>query len=354
MKTAVILFAASDSRFLFEKAFGGRSAYERTLSWASAVPGASGIFVFASPLNSTVCRREAQNAGVPVILKEDGGWTLSRLLDALAAAAAEVDAEAAVFAFADCPFLDTALTAELTLTHEKYAAEYTFADGYPYGLAPEVLDRGTAAILSSLAGSAQQKLGAAAVTRNGIMTLLKTDINSFEIETVLSPRDWRLYRFEFACGTTAGFAACRAMYAASEGKKQDAERLSETAAGLVSVLKTVPGFYNVQIEQGCPGSCTYCPYPRECEKKYGYAPSSGQASRMTLEQFKPLVRQMAELSGSAVVSLSAWGEPLLHPEFVDFVRAAAEEDGLSVMVETDGLLVQKNCAKACVQPRAEK
>ncbi|MCK9168910.1 MAG: spiro-SPASM protein [Treponema sp.] len=332
---------------MFEKVFDGRSAYDYALSWASSRSGHNnrGIFVFSAPSNSVLCRNEARNTGVSVVVKEQNLWTLTSLLDGITAVTVETGADSVVYAFADCPFLNGTLTEELMSTHEKYAAEYTFADGYPYGFAPEVLDKGTAVILAELSRTTQQKLGEAAVERNSISTLLKTDINSFEIETVLAPKDWRLYRFEFECGTKAGFTACRALYAAGNSGNMDVEKLSETAAGLETILKTVPGFYNVQIESHCPGTCTYCPYPHEFETKYGFKPSSENACRMSPEQFKPLVRQMAKLSGKAVVSLSSWGEPLFHPRFIDFVQAVVEQNGLSVMVETDGLLVNEELCR---------
>ena len=67
---------------------------------------------------------------------------------------------------------------------------------------------------------------------------------------------------------------------------------------------------------------------------------------MTLAEFRPLVSQMASLSESAVVSLSAWGEPLLHPDFTDFVKEVASYDGLSLLVETNGLHVTEElCEK---------
>lgn len=345
MKTAVILFAISDSPYMFDKLFDGNSAYDRALSWASSVPESAGIFVFAGGEYSSTCRSEALKAGIPVTVAGNRNWTLSAVLDGIAATAAESGAAASVCAFADCPFLDPALTREIISTHEKYAAEYTFADGYPYGFAPEVLDRGTASILADMSKTTQQKSGEAPFGRTSISSLLKTDINSFEIETILAPKDWRLYRFEFTCSTKAGIAACRALYDASAGGNMDAEKLSETAAGLVKVLKTVPGFYNIQIESRCRGTCSYCPYPEEFEKKYGFLPSSDKDGSMKLSQFKTLVKQMAGLSGQAVVALSAWGDPLLHPDFTEFVKTVTEQNGLSVMIETDGTLVTEElCA----------
>jgi spiro-SPASM protein len=353
MKTAVILNAASDPRYMFDKVFGGRSAYILALEWASSVSGQTGFFVLAGKNTSALCREGADAAGCSVSVIEKDAWTVEQLLDEISALTVSSGADTAVYAYADCPFLDKTLTGELLSAHEKYAAEYTFTDGYPYGFAPELLDKGISAILAQLAKTKQKKLGDSLVERNSIGTLLKTDINSFEIETVLAPKDWRLYRFEFACGSKAGLAACRALYGSSAGSGADAEQLSETAAGLVSVLKTVPGFYNVQIDSHCSSECTYCPYPKEHEKKYGFLPSSEKSERMTVERFSALVKQMESLSGNAVVALSAWGEPLLHPDFLDFVKAAAAEDGLSVMVETDGLHITEELCKA-VKEAADK
>jgi spiro-SPASM protein len=346
MKTAVVLFADPSSRYMHEKAFGGKSAFECVLSWASSVPGVNGIYVLAGNANSSLCREAAEKAGIRTEVQTAESWTVTSLLHALVTVAEKSGSDAAVYSYADCPFLDEKLTAETVMTHEKYRAEYTFADGYPYGLSPEVIDKGAAGILASLSETSQKAAGTAPVSRTCIYDLLKTDINSFEIETVLAPKDWRLYRFSFECGTKAGFTSCRALYGASGGGCRDAETLSETAARLVPVLRTVPAFYNVQIEDRCGGTCAFCPYPRSYEKKFGAKPSEGGAHSMDIGRFKALVRQMVMLSGTAVVGLSAWGEPLLHPDFAEFVKACAAEDGLSVMVETDGLAVTEQVCEA--------
>ena len=120
------------------------------------------------------------------------------------------------------------------------------------------------------------------------MKILKTDINSFEIETVLAPKDWRLYRLSFECSTKAGYIASRALYdACREGK--NATSLSEKAVTLVSVLKTVPAFYNVQISGREENECIYSPYREAYKKTYG----EKNPRDMTLAEFRPLVSQMA-------------------------------------------------------------
>jgi spiro-SPASM protein len=66
---------------------------------------------------------------------------------------------------------------------------------------------------------------------------------------------------------------------------------------------------------------------------------------MPLARFKTLVSDMVQLSGEAVVSLSLWGEPLAHPDFIGFMEAVLAQPGLSVLVETDGSLVTEELSQ---------
>jgi spiro-SPASM protein len=65
---------------------------------------------------------------------------------------------------------------------------------------------------------------------------------------------------------------------------------------------------------------------------------------MDTVKFKTLVKDMTKLSGEAVVSLSAWGEPLFHPDFAELIAATLAEPGLSLLIETDGALVTPELA----------
>lgn len=343
MKTVVVLFADEHSLHLFDVLADGKSAYEYALLWAVSVPESCGTVVFACPSNAEQCRKTAEKAGVKITLAEKSSWTVKELLSSIAETCVSYKADSALYSYADCPFLNTALTKEITDAHEKYCAEYTFADGYPYGFAPEALDKGAAAILASLASGTQMKAGSVRVSRNSIFSLIKTDINSFEIETILAPEDWRLYRYEFACGSKAGFMSCAALLKYGVAGKTAAE-LSKAAASDSAILRTVPAFYNIQLSEKCSGKCTYCPYPAAYRTKNGKGPEES-CGYMTVENFRKVVKQASVLSEQAVVSLSAWGEPLSYPHITEAVQAVLAEKGLSVLIETDGLLVTEElCA----------
>ena len=283
------------------------------------------------------------------------GWTSASLVKAMAIEAGKDDAASVIYACSDTPFLDLPLTEKLMEFHSDYNAEYTFQEGYPYGFAPEILDSGAAAIISSLAEGNCKAEGDKAVSRESIFSIVRGDINSFEIENLISPEDFRLLRLDLSCSNKSGFEACRSLYAllsergiasdsvwglVSHEKKEDywsdydmtVLEISGIAKCAASVLQTVPAFYNIQIEGRCEGKCVYCPYPAAFSQKYGEKVWE-TSRRMEIGDFSSLIGQISDLSGSAVVSLSLWGEPLLCPGLDAYVGKVLEHDGLSVLIE---------------------
>jgi spiro-SPASM protein len=58
---------------------------------------------------------------------------------------------------------------------------------------------------------------------------------------------------------------------------------------------------------------------------------------MPLESFAGLVRKIAAFAGDAVVDISLWGEPSLHPRIFEIITAALEEPGIDLVIETSGI-----------------
>jgi len=244
-----------------------------------------------------------------------------------------------LFTYNDLPYLNKKLSEKILDSHIKYKAEYTFADGYPYGFCPEALNAGTVGILAELSKNNQKELGEKAVSRDGIYNLIKTDINSFDVETVLAESDWRLLRLAFHCGKKDNFMQCKALFDAVDIKKcDDAEKLSEIASECPGCLKTVPGFYNLQISDKVSFDAVYLPYCRAYEEKNKISPlKAPPASIMPFEKCSSLIDKIAAFSEEAVIALSAWGEPLSHPDIIKIIEKILSYQGLSVFLETDGL-----------------
>ena len=312
MKSIVVLF---DEKNKYEdiKAFDGKSAVE-------------------------LCAAAAASLELPV-KTVTGLCTKSELAAKLDSICKENQADAVVFSFADCPFLNKPLVQELLDTHFEYRAEFTFAEGYPEGFAPVIIDKGTLSILAELSKTTAAEAGAQKITRNSLFELIKTDINSFEVETVLAPVDWRLFRFAFDCRKKETFTACQRLFElskeASAGSAACAAELSELASKAPGILKTLPSFYNIQLAQKCRGTCSCCPYPDAIKKQNGKAPDAADGIMDKVKLFE-LIDKIADFSGEAVIGLSAWGECFNHPALIEIIQKILSFDGLSVLIEADG------------------
>ena len=319
MKT-IVIFYDDNSPYADNKAFNGKSAVELSALWAEELK-LEAYTVKAANLTELLCN-----------IKE---------------LCSQHEAENVVFSYNDLPYLNKKLSQKIIDSHIKYKSEYTFADGYPYGFAPEALNAGTVGILAELSKTTQASLGEKAVTRDGIYNLIKTDINSFDVETVLADADWRLLRLAFHFGKKDNFMQCKALFdSASADDFEDAEKLSKIASVNPACLKTVPGFYNIQIADKVSYDAIYLPYNKAYEEKTGLSPLNAAAtSIMPFEKYSKLIDDIASYSEEAVIGLSAWGEPLSHPRFIEIVEKILSYQGLSAFFETDGLLVTEELCK---------
>jgi spiro-SPASM protein len=329
MKNLVVLFAGSITPRALDPLSGGPSSFERAARWAARVPDASHLVIAARADEASRIRELASGLALSIETEvvSDAAWTVCGFFSRIAALSEGYDH--VFLSMADYPFLDTQFTGTLYENHLKYAAEYSFADGYPIGLAPEILARGILPILAGLA-----KDNAEPVSRNTVFETIKKDINSFDIETDIAPVDLRQLRLTFACDTKRNSLLCASL----EGI--DATNYGKLVAERAPALRTLPSFYGVQVAGKCPFECAYCPYPAFCRSGKGISPDVPATERtdtMPLESFSRLASKIASFSDDAVISLSLWGECAYHPEIASLVAAVLEHPGLSVLIETTGI-----------------
>ena len=196
MKNIAVINAIELSAPALRPLPGGASAFERSLLFARGLPGVQDVALLVSaPLPPG-----AGDIGAARVIQRES-WSTADLLSALADAAEGHDD--VFYFFGDCPLLDPGLAARMHENHRRYFADYTFADGFPVGLAPEILRRETAARLRTLAGD-----GADArrrPDRESLFTVIRRDINSFDIETELSPVDLRMLRATLCADSERNF-----------------------------------------------------------------------------------------------------------------------------------------------------
>jgi len=296
----------------FRPLFDGSSAFQRALSFGRRLPGVTDVVLLARP------EVEAP-AGIRAAVRAT--WSTAELLSEMDKAAEGHDD--VFYFFADCPFLDETVAARMHGNHRRYWADYTFADGFPYGLTPEILRRETAGRLSTMAAGDTR-----APDRQTVFTVISKDINSFDIETELAPTDLRLLRVSLSADTERNFLLLKRIVEKGGRESESICRVLQTEA---RILRTLPAFFPIQIVERCPHACSYCPYPLvggDILSRNGSLP---------LESFSALVRKIAAFCGDAVIDISLWGEPSLHPRIFDMIGAVLSEPGLSLVIETSGV-----------------
>jgi spiro-SPASM protein len=312
MKNTAVINGISLRDPAFRSLLGGESAFARALAYARRLPDVDRVVLLLSrPLPSF------DHGLVAEVVRES--WTVQTLLDELVSAAGGTQD---VFYFhADTPFLDDAVTARMYELHRRYAADYTFADGYPAGLTPEILTPETARRLRGMAGDGVPD-------RETLFTVIRKDINAFDIETEISAEDQRLLRVTLAADTERNFLLLKRVV---EHGGRDAPGICAVLRDTPRILRTLPAFFPVQVVERCPHACSYCPYP-----VFGGA-IQDKSGAMPVAAFADLARRIAEFAGDAVIDVSLWGEPGLHPQMAELAAAALALPGIELVIETSGV-----------------
>ena len=312
MKNIAIINSIGLRAPAFRPLVNGKSAVALAIEFARSLPEVGEVVLFLTkPLEEA--------AGCAVSIRET--WTMASLLEEVSQRAE--GAEDVFYLFGDCPFLNIDIARRMHSHHRQYWADYTFADGYPYGLTPEILKRETVSRLRGLAGE-----GTGTPERDSIFSLIRKDINSFDIETEISPVDLRMLRVSLAADTERNFLLLSRIVA---GGGRDAESVCRFLTEQPRSLRTLPAFFPIQIVERCPQACSYCPYPLlggDILSKTGF---------MTVESFSALVRKISAFCGDAVIDVSLWGEPSLHPRIYEIIGAVLQEPGLDLVIETSGI-----------------
>ncbi|MDR0315499.1 MAG: spiro-SPASM protein [Treponema sp.] len=317
MNVLLVLFAGRLSGEALEPLIAGKSSFSLALEQAQKFPGVSKTVLLA-PVDGDL---PLVPSGIQ--LEKRAVWTKKGLLDALASLSDGFDLT--YFAWADCPFLDPVLAGKIAERHRRYVAEYSYADGWPYGLAPELLSPGTAAILAKILGEDDGP-----VERDALFSVIQKDINAFDIETEIAPVDLRCHRLNLCADSKRNLLLLRR---SSAGQTiPDAAAVERLIAEQPEMLRTLPNFFPVQVYGGCPQSCAICPYPA----------TSGEALTarkdfMEAAKFESLLDRIAAFSGDAVIDLSLWGELSLHPQKMALIEMVLQRPQLALIIETSGI-----------------
>jgi len=315
MNGILVLYAGHLSDEAFQPIFNGKSSFELALEQAKKFPNVGKTAILASENGNF-----SSFSGIQI--EKRASWTKKSLLEKISELQAGFDC--VYFAFADCPFLDPSLAQALAERHFRGAAEYSYADGWPYGLAPEILSPGTAGILAKIL------VEDGPVERDILFSVIQKDINAFDIEAEISPVDLRCHRLNLCADSKRNLLLLKNFFDAAGAKIPSTADVERIINEQPQILRTLPAFYPIQVYGGCPQKCAYCPYPAVTDVL-------GRKDFMDSAKFESLLDKIAAFSGDAVIDLSLWGELSLHPEKMKLIEAVVSRKELSLIIETSGL-----------------
>lgn len=217
----------------------------------------------------------------------------------------------------DAPLLREDLCREVWRRHREQNVDYTFADCFPQGLAGEAVSRFALEAMASL------ELEAALPDRGGLFTAILPFLNAFDVETVLSPRDFRPERVAFFDDGPAARLLIRRFLPAWA---QDLENFLEAVWKGRVEQRTLPAYWKLQITEAVRSLPSYgLPLVRPQPPRH-----------LDLEELARWARSLAEWMGGGYALPGFWGEVSSHPQPVEALLILANA-GFQLVVETSGL-----------------
>lgn len=313
MNGIAVLFAGElNMNYVLRDFAPGKNALHETLLRAASFAHVKKIVL--------LCKNDFDENTLPALSKEisvikEERWDSQNLLAAIRERAENFDF--LYYCWADTPLIDPDIAASLAVRFSEYAAEYAYADGWPEGTAPELLLPATAAFLLKLNGEDKKT-----VVRTTIFDIIKKDINSFDIETEISPTDLREHRLTLAADCKRDFLLLKRF---AESGAEDAPSVEKLIKEKPETLRTLPAFFPIMITGSCPDYCGLCPY-------------SGKQSKenMSVEDFSLVLNKIEEFADDAVIDISLWGDPAFHPQKTDLIKEVLAHKNFSLIIETCG------------------
>lgn len=112
---------------------------------------------------------------------------------------------------------------------------------------------------------------------------------------------------------------------------------------------TIPLAYSTEIQHGCPHDCGLCPDHQqhaclgiievnsacnmECPLCFANA---GAGFNLTLEEVENILDHLVETEGNPEVVQFSGGEPTIHPQIIEMIKAAKQRNIRHVMLNTNG------------------
>ncbi|MFW6362655.1 MAG: spiro-SPASM protein [Spirochaeta sp.] len=312
-KPVVICIDASKlSEHAYNPIFDGVSAIDRVFDFAHELRQQ-----FSADLIIIADRTTLSRSGTEVQYRDE--WSRQDVVSMLLQYTAGLDRHASVCVIrADAPLPIYDETVDLLLQHQRYFAHYSFCDGYPAGCTPEIVSVEALHLLKGLAAENMP------FTR--LFDIIEKDINAFDIETRISPQDFRLLRLELRADSRRNLLLTHGIYSELQGiteNRHSAQQLITVLNTRKDLFRTLPASLNLVLHT-------------ESSRPAIYMPELPSIPGIPAANAVQVAMEFAELVETGTVVFSHLGEPSEYEHIYSLILKCAQL-GLDVVIETDGI-----------------
>ncbi len=229
--------------------------------------------------------------------------------------------------YTDSPLNSIDLIKHLLDLHQKEMTEYTFTENYPNGIGAEVISYATLEKLKNISSGNNSTF-----TKNSISKLINLDINHYDVDVLISQKDVRKERLSLTCDSYLNYMVVKGfidkLY--ELGYDISTDNIYSIIDDYPQLMRTIPAYVEIEITNDCNSSCDICPRTNIMDRPI---------RNMTLDEYKQIVNGLKDMCDELTIALTLMGEPTLHPNIVDIIDFSLSIKGITLILETNGLLL---------------
>ncbi|HEY1405675.1 MAG TPA: hypothetical protein VF857_03610, partial [Spirochaetota bacterium] len=223
--------------------------------------------------------------------------------------------------FADSPFIDKSIIAEMISIHEKYLAEFTYSENIPGGLSCEIF---SAELIHNLPSEGDNRLP--------LSQVIRSNINQFDVELFYKGPDIRDKRIFFR-GKNAREKKYMEELHARIGRFPEYGELRKLIEDNSDLLYAGPSYLEIEVSGKADVEAIYS-WRKGVKKIRGDMP---------VPLFRKMIADMAAFSLPYSICLGGSGDPLCNGSFYEILDCARSESLITtIFIETDGTRCDAN------------
>ncbi|GAB6090993.1 spiro-SPASM protein [Spirochaeta dissipatitropha] len=258
-------------------------------------------------------------------------WSQADVIQAMVDKSHNIDRHSSIiFLRADSPLYIMEECINLLEQHRRYFAHYSFCDGYPQFSTPEIISVEALQIISALASPDQQF--------TSLFQIIEKDLNAFDIETRISPVDFRLQRLELKADTKRNLLLCSRIAAELATVTDTEQGNADFSAGeLIRALESSTALFRT-----LPASVNWILHGKSSTPGIYYPAPQDQPCYTDMPFQKPetvfkAISTLADWAGDITLTLSHLGEPAEYDGIYTLIKLCSTQPNLKLVIETDGL-----------------